>query len=170
MEGADPAGLAAAIVAVAALVVAVAAFAMARRSDGGSADVPASSARLAEVERRVVQSARRLEALESEVDAQRSGGSESGSPARGVRQAREEGQAGAVSRIGLVRFDAFADTGGAQSFALALIDETGHGVVLTSLHSRQTTRLYVKDIRAGVADTPLSSEEMRALREAGIPT
>ena len=65
----------------------------------------------------------------------------------------------AISRIGLVRFDAFSDAGGAQSFALALVDEDGDGVVLTSLHSRPTTRVYVKAIRRGVADAPLSAEE-----------
>ena len=55
-----------------------------------------------------------------------------------------------------------------SSFALALVDDDGDGIVLTSLHSRPTTRVYVKTIRRGVADAPLSGEEAQALREAGI--
>ena len=70
--------------------------------------------------------------------------------------------------FGLIRFDAFEDAGGAQSFALALVDDDGDGVVLSSLHSRPTTRVYVKAIRRGVADAPLSAEEARALQDAGI--
>ena len=73
-----------------------------------------------------------------------------------------------MSHLGLVRFDAFEDAGGAQSFALALIDDDGDGVVLTSLHSRQSTRLYIKAVRRGVADSPLSAEEVRAMGIAGI--
>ena len=74
----------------------------------------------------------------------------------------------AISHLGLVRFDAFEDAGGAQSFALALIDDDGDGIVLTSLHSRQATRLYIKGVRRGVADSPLSGEEVRAMQNAGI--
>jgi hypothetical protein len=68
--------------------------------------------------------------------------------------------------LGLVRFDAFDDTAGGQSFALALLDDRADGVVLSSLHSRQATRIYVKRIVAGQSDLPLSGEEARALQEA----
>jgi hypothetical protein len=75
----------------------------------------------------------------------------------------------AISHLGLVRFDAFEDAGGAQSFALVLLDDDADGIVLTSLHSRQSTRLYIKGVRRGVADSPLSVEEVRAMEHAGIP-
>ena len=108
-------------------------------------------------------SSQRLEVVEAESDAQR------GTAPDGERAIRTGGRGvAAISRIGLVRFDAFADAGGAQSFALALVDDDGDGIVLTSLHSRPTTRVYVKAIRRGVADAPLSGEEEQALRDAGI--
>ena len=72
----------------------------------------------------------------------------------------------AVSHVGLVRFNPFEDTGSNQSFALALLDDEQDGVVLSSLHSRQSTRLYAKPIRRGRSDTALSTEEAEALRLA----
>jgi hypothetical protein len=72
----------------------------------------------------------------------------------------------AIQRIGLVRFNPFEDTGGNQSFALALLDGAGDGIVVSSLHSRSGTRLYAKAIAAGRAETALSEEEGRALSEA----
>jgi hypothetical protein len=76
----------------------------------------------------------------------------------------------AVHRVGLVRFNPFNDTGGNQSFALALLDADANGLVLSSLHSRAATRVYVKQIQAGRADFGLSSEEAEALRQAGLAT
>jgi len=69
-------------------------------------------------------------------------------------------------KVGLVRFNPFEDTGGNQSFALALLDAAGDGIVFSSLHSRSGTRVYAKAITAGRADTALSTEEEQALREA----
>jgi hypothetical protein len=71
-----------------------------------------------------------------------------------------------IQRIGLVRFNPFEDTGGNQSFALALTDAGGDGFVVSSLHSRTGTRLYAKTIAAGRSDAALSSEEAEALRQA----
>lgn len=73
----------------------------------------------------------------------------------------------AVQRVGVVRFNPFEDTGSNQSFALALLDSEANGVVLSSLHSRQVTRMYLKHIAAGRSETPLSDEEAEALRRAG---
>ena len=73
----------------------------------------------------------------------------------------------AVQRVGLVRYNPFEDTGGNQSFALALLDADANGVVLTSLHSRQATRVYLRTIVAGRCDAALSAEEAEALRQAG---
>jgi hypothetical protein len=72
----------------------------------------------------------------------------------------------AFQRIGLVRFNPFEDTGGNQSFALALLDAKGDGVILTSLHSRAGTRVYAKAVSAGRSEAALSDEETRAVREA----
>ncbi len=73
----------------------------------------------------------------------------------------------AVQSAGLVRFNPFReDTGGNLSFALALLDAEDNGFVLSSLHSRQTTRVYIKAITAGQSDQALSDEETQALNQA----
>ena len=71
-----------------------------------------------------------------------------------------------LQRAHLIRYDAFADVGGEQSFSLALLDANGNGVVLTSVYSRMDVRVYAKAIRDGRASHPLSEEENRALRES----
>jgi hypothetical protein len=72
----------------------------------------------------------------------------------------------AFQRVGLVRFNPFEDTGGNQSFALALLDGHGNGVVLSSLHARTGTRVYAKTLTGGRAEATLSSEETEALNRA----
>ena len=72
----------------------------------------------------------------------------------------------ALQRVGIVRFSPFADTGGQQSFAVALLDARGSGFVISSLHSRQATRLYLKQVTEGKSDTPLGDEEADAIRQA----
>jgi len=71
-----------------------------------------------------------------------------------------------LQRVGVVRFNPFEDTGGQQSFALAMLDARGSGVVISSLHSRQATRVYLKQITEGKSDTQLSNEEAEAIRRA----
>ena len=72
----------------------------------------------------------------------------------------------AVQRVGLVRYNPFEETGGNQSFALAMTDANGDGVVISSLHARAGTRLYAKAVVAGRSDAALSAEEAEALRIA----
>jgi hypothetical protein len=72
----------------------------------------------------------------------------------------------AVQQVGLVRFNPFEDTGSNQSFALALLDGGGDGVVISSLHSRQATRMYVKPVVGGAADRAMSDEETEAIKQA----
>ncbi|MBA2300312.1 MAG: DUF4446 family protein [Chloroflexi bacterium] len=72
----------------------------------------------------------------------------------------------AFQRVGLVRFNPFEETGGNQSFALALLDAEGDGWVLSSLHARSGTRVYAKAIRGGRSDAALSEEETAAIRQA----
>jgi hypothetical protein len=78
----------------------------------------------------------------------------------------EAGARRAISRVGFVRFNPFEETGGNQSFALALTDANGDGFVVSSLHARVGTRLYAKAIVAGRSDAALSAEEAEALRLA----
>ena len=72
----------------------------------------------------------------------------------------------AIQWVGLVRFNPFEDTGGNQSFAIALTDASGTGFILSSLHSRTGTRVYAKAIADGRSDGALSGEETAALRQA----
>jgi hypothetical protein len=72
----------------------------------------------------------------------------------------------AVQRVGLVRYNPFEDTGGNQSFALAMTDANGDGFILSSLHARTGTRVYAKAVTSGRSDSALSEEEAAALRLA----
>ncbi|MDO8621568.1 MAG: DUF4446 family protein [Candidatus Levybacteria bacterium] len=72
-----------------------------------------------------------------------------------------------IQKVGLVRFNPFKDTGGDQSFALSLIDESDTGVVISGLYSRSGTRWYAKRIVKGKAlEYELSEEEKKAIKEA----
>lgn len=73
---------------------------------------------------------------------------------------------GAISRMGLVQFQAFEDVGGGQSSALALLDAEGSGVVITSLHARVGTRIYVKRVIQGRGEGTLGEEETAAIADA----
>lgn len=72
-----------------------------------------------------------------------------------------------ISRVGLVRFNPYDDTGGDLSFSLTLLDKDKNGVVLSSLHGRGGTRIYCKNIKSGQKDKyELSQEEKDSLSEA----
>ena len=71
-----------------------------------------------------------------------------------------------MQKIGVVRFNAFDDVGGEQSFALAILDSNKTGVVVSSLYGRQDARLYAKAIVDGQGDRQLSDEERSALDQA----
>lgn len=73
---------------------------------------------------------------------------------------------GVVRHVGLVRFSPFHDTGGDQSFALALLDGKRDGVVVTGLHSRSDSRLYAKPIQGGSSEYSLTPEEREAMNRA----
>lgn len=70
---------------------------------------------------------------------------------------------GSLQHVGLVRFNPFKDTGSDQSFAIALLDDEQSGIVVSSLHGRDGTRIFAKPIQAGRATHPLSDEEQKAL-------
>jgi Protein of unknown function (DUF4446) len=73
---------------------------------------------------------------------------------------------GHLQRVGFMRFNPFRDTGGDQSFALALADEGGNGVVISSLHSREVTRVYAKPLAAWETSYQLTEEERQAILRA----
>ena len=66
----------------------------------------------------------------------------------------------------LIRFKAFENTGGDQSFAFALLDEGGSGVVVSSIFGREESRVYCKSVQAGISNYPLSHEEKDAIQKA----
>jgi hypothetical protein len=68
--------------------------------------------------------------------------------------------------VGLVKYDAFEDVGGNQSFALALYDDRGDGALITSLVGRTDCRVYCKPLIGGTSERSLSQEEQRAIQEA----
>ncbi len=72
----------------------------------------------------------------------------------------------AKRHFGLVRYDAFDDVGGQQSFALAMIDDDGNGVVITGIVGRMDERVYSKPIVNYRTDRALAREEQKALQEA----
>ena len=73
----------------------------------------------------------------------------------------------AFGRVGLVRYNPFeGETGGNQSFSLALLDGRGDGFVVSSLHARAGTRVYAKAVSGGTSEAALSAEETEALRQA----
>ncbi len=71
-----------------------------------------------------------------------------------------------LQRVGLVRFDAFEDVAGQQSFSVALLDNRGNGVVITSLFGRNESRCYAKPVIKGNSPHRLSEEEQIAIRQA----
>jgi hypothetical protein len=68
--------------------------------------------------------------------------------------------------LGLVRFDAFTDVAGQQSFSLALLDDDGNGALLTSLVGRTDGRVFGKPLVRLQSERNLSAEEQQAIREA----
>ncbi len=68
--------------------------------------------------------------------------------------------------VGLIRFDAFDDVGGQQSFSLAVYDEDGNGAVLTSQIGREQARVFGKQLYGGKSEVSLSAEEQQAIEAA----
>jgi hypothetical protein len=73
-----------------------------------------------------------------------------------------------IQKIGIVRFNPFNETGGDHSFSLAVMNAMDTGFVLTSLHTRERTRLYTKLVVAGKSTHDLSKEELQAIRKASL--
>lgn len=68
-----------------------------------------------------------------------------------------------VQKVGLTRFNPFKELGGDHSFSLAILDGEDTGIVITSLHTRDRTRVYMKAVKRGVSDVELSLDEEKAV-------
>jgi len=82
-----------------------------------------------------------------------------------ARQLERDGE-GHMQQIGFLRFNPFRDAGGDQSFAVAVTDQEGNGVVISSLHSRDVTRVYGKPLAGWESPYPLTEEEQQAIKKA----
>jgi len=71
-----------------------------------------------------------------------------------------------VSRLAVIRYDAYENTGGHQSASVALLDSSRSGVVLSAIQGRDYARIYVKELDDGRAAVSLSPEEQEAVERA----
>jgi len=86
-----------------------------------------------------------------------------------VKELEEEKQESLthIQKVGLLRFNPFAEVGSDQSFVLALLDREDNGVVVNSLTSRTGTRWYGKTVKNGQGvEHELSNEEKEAIKKA----
>jgi hypothetical protein len=150
--------LGAGVLALAALTIGILALTRLRRlradqqlvlGDAGSADVVAHAAALARefralhayVEDMATHLTGRLDTVETRLD-------------------------GAIAHTSLVRYDAYNEMSGRQSTTLALLDDRRNGIVISTIHHRDTARMYVKRVIAGAGELQLSPEEDEAIRLA----
>lgn len=89
-----------------------------------------------------------------------------------VARAADDRLRGAVQHVRVLRYSAFADAGGDQSFAVAMLDDAGSGVVMSSLVSRTGARVFAKPVIEGRSTYPMTTEEERVVAEAsaGAPS
>lgn len=133
--------VAALVVAVVALVVALAAW----RRAGVRRSRPAARASRPAVPRRRHRTPLSPEDLTAEV------------------QALQADVATSLRHMAVVRYDAFGDMGGHLSWSMALLDDGGDGLVLTSIHGRSDARTYAKNISGWSSNAQLSPEEEEAI-------
>ena len=71
-----------------------------------------------------------------------------------------------VQHVAVLRYNPFSNTGGDQSFVLALADHNGDGALINSLHTRDGTRIYAKPLAGWGSAHTLNEEEQEALARA----
>lgn len=69
-------------------------------------------------------------------------------------------------KMGIVKYDAFKEMGGNLSFALCLLDDDNTGFILNTMHGRESSYTYIKEIIKGEAYATLGEEEKEALSKA----
>ena len=82
---------------------------------------------------------------------------------RGDQEAVRGDVAQSLRHVAVVRYDAFGDMGGRMSFTAALLDDSGDGLVITSINGRTESRAYAKGVKEGGSDQSLSPEEIQAI-------
>lgn len=83
-----------------------------------------------------------------------------------ITNALEESGKLHIQKVGLVRFNPFKELGGDHSFSLSVLDAENSGIIITSLHTRDRTRVYMKTVSKGKSDIELSEEERKSLAKA----
>jgi hypothetical protein len=73
---------------------------------------------------------------------------------------------GYIQKMGIVRFNPFREIGGDHSFSIALLDGVDSGIIITGLHTRERTRVYIKSVKKGKSEHSLSDEEKKAFVKA----
>ena len=71
-----------------------------------------------------------------------------------------------IQKLSILRYNPYNDTGGNQSFSLVMLDGRNNGLILSRMHSRAGTRVYVKTIKIGESELELSKEEKQVLKQA----
>ncbi len=77
-----------------------------------------------------------------------------------------KGLSKSIRKVGIVRYNAFKDTGSDLSFALALLNDNNDGVVLNGIYSREMSNIYAKPIKAGKSTYTISEKEQEAIDKA----
>ena len=85
---------------------------------------------------------------------------------KGIIDAIDANMMNCIQKIGIVRYNAFKDTGSDLSFALALLDENNNGVVLNGIYSREMSNIYAKPVEKGNSKYTISEEEKEAIQKA----
>lgn len=68
--------------------------------------------------------------------------------------------------FGMIRFNAFSNTGSDLSFAIALLDDNYNGFVMSSIYGREESRIYAKPLEHGKSTYQLTKEEEQAIEVA----
>ena len=71
-----------------------------------------------------------------------------------------------VQKVSFVRYNPFHETGGNQSFSLTLLNREDTGFIISGLHARDRTRLYIKPVKNGKSNGQLSKDEQKSLKQA----
>ena len=85
---------------------------------------------------------------------------------RGLINTIDTNMENCIQKIGIVRYNAFKDTGSDLSFALAMLDEKNNGVVLNGIYSREMSNIYAKPVEKGKSTYTISEEEQQAIQKA----
>lgn len=85
---------------------------------------------------------------------------------RGLINTIDTNMTNCIQKIGIVRYNAFKDTGSDLSFALAMLDEKNNGVVLNGIYSREMSNIYAKPVENGKSTYTISEEEQQAIQKA----